>query len=337
MSGTRFAIWLCELVMIGGSHMAWADADGQHIFAARCEACHDVRATEGDRWRAAYEQKGPSLAGAGSKFKPTYLEQWLVHPRSVRNGSFPYYRWVQSTPEGDRLPKRDFDHVALNTSDAQAVAGYLGTLQIEPQRYPPVSVLPASTTRLLFDKVAACSGCHPLDAGDAPRSGPQLAGAGERLDAAWVVSYLHAPQQQGSVTMPKPFLRTEQVASLAQYVLDGLPPDLSRAADPKQPSGTTPPALDASSPRGALIYRVACSQCHGIQGDGRGINAGFLSVEPRNHRDKVMDKLSDEHLYRVIRYGGTAVDKSALMPSWGGVLTDAEIKDVIAYVRTLRQ
>jgi mono/diheme cytochrome c family protein len=37
----------------------------------------------------------------------------------------------------------------------------------------------------------------------------------------------------------------------------------------------------------------------------------------------------------VIKLGGPAVGKSPLMAPWGGTLDDQQIRDVIAFVRTL--
>ena len=48
-----------------------------------------------------------------------------------------------------------------------------------------------------------------------------------------------------------------------------------------------------------------------------------------------MNALSDEHLFKVIKEGGTAVGKAATMPPWGGALSDDEIRDVVAFVRSL--
>jgi cytochrome c oxidase cbb3-type subunit 3 len=48
-----------------------------------------------------------------------------------------------------------------------------------------------------------------------------------------------------------------------------------------------------------------------------------------------MSKLSDEQLFKVIKEGGASIGKSPLMPPWGPSLKDDQIKDVIAYVRTL--
>jgi mono/diheme cytochrome c family protein len=48
-----------------------------------------------------------------------------------------------------------------------------------------------------------------------------------------------------------------------------------------------------------------------------------------------MNALSNEHLFKVIKEGGQAVGKSPLMAPWGGTLTDAQIWDVVAFVRSL--
>jgi mono/diheme cytochrome c family protein len=48
-----------------------------------------------------------------------------------------------------------------------------------------------------------------------------------------------------------------------------------------------------------------------------------------------MNALSNEHLFRVIKEGGAAVGKSPAMAPWGGALSDAQIRDVVAFVRSL--
>ena len=48
-----------------------------------------------------------------------------------------------------------------------------------------------------------------------------------------------------------------------------------------------------------------------------------------------MGSLSDEYLYQVISKGGASVGKSPLMAPWGAVLSDEQIRDVLAFVRLL--
>ena len=120
------------------------------------------------------------------------------------------------------------------------------------------------------------------------------------------------------------------------------------APTPSEPSSTTQPAPAPAVPstpnapsggdasRGAAAYAVYCASCHGVRGDGDGPVAAALDPRPAKHSDGAyMNALSDEHLARVIKEGGPAVGKSPLMAAWGGSLSDAQIRDVMAYIRSL--
>ena len=83
-------------------------------------------------------------------------------------------------------------------------------------------------------------------------------------------------------------------------------------------------------------YRAYCVQCHGMNGDGKGVNIRDMSVQPRDHTDaKAMSARSDDSLFKVIKEGGTSVSKSILMPTWEGTLSDEEIRDMVEHLRTL--
>lgn len=85
-------------------------------------------------------------------------------------------------------------------------------------------------------------------------------------------------------------------------------------------------------------YRTYCTQCHGVKGDGKGINVRDMSVQPRDHTDaKSMSVRSDEDLFKVIKEGGVAINKSVLMPPWGDILSDEEIHGLVAHLRELCQ
>lgn len=83
-------------------------------------------------------------------------------------------------------------------------------------------------------------------------------------------------------------------------------------------------------------YTVYCVQCHGLKGNGMGVNIRDMSVQPRDHTDaKSMSGRSDEELFKVIKEGGLAISKSVLMPAWQGTLLDKEITDLVEYLRQL--
>ena len=95
-------------------------------------------------------------------------------------------------------------------------------------------------------------------------------------------------------------------------------------------------AAAADAAAGKAKYQQFCSACHGAGGKGDGPGAASLNPKPRDHTDgKYMKTLSDEQLFKVIKLGGMGVGKAPTMPPWGGAMTDADIRNVIAYIRTL--
>ncbi len=86
------------------------------------------------------------------------------------------------------------------------------------------------------------------------------------------------------------------------------------------------------------LYRLYCAQCHGIHGNGEGINqtADGLGVSPRDHTNAAeMSKLSDAEIRLAISEGGDAVQKSELMPAWEKTLSAREIDNLVLYLRKL--
>ena len=104
------------------------------------------------------------------------------------------------------------------------------------------------------------------------------------------------------------------------------------------PAPEPPTAGPASAAAGAPHYATFCASCHGPTGNGDGPVAAGLNPKPARHSDSAyMGALSDDYLFKVIKQGGVAVGKSPLMAPWGGTLSDADIRDVVAFVRSLAQ
>ena len=86
----------------------------------------------------------------------------------------------------------------------------------------------------------------------------------------------------------------------------------------------------------AMIYKMYCWQCHGMSGNGRGVNTPYMNVQPRNHSSKKeMKKLPDKQLRKAISHGGLSVAKSVEMPPWNHTLTEEEIESLVKYLRSL--
>ncbi len=99
------------------------------------------------------------------------------------------------------------------------------------------------------------------------------------------------------------------------------------------------PALtfaEGDAQKGGPLYKQNCVVCHGESGKGDGPGAAALNPRPRDFTDKAyMSTLDDKKILEIVQKGGAAVGKSPLMPPMGGALSEAQIQDIVAYVRTL--
>lgn len=98
-------------------------------------------------------------------------------------------------------------------------------------------------------------------------------------------------------------------------------------------------AAEKGDPKaGKAKYDLLCASCHGNTGKGDGPAAAAMNPKPRNHTDgKYMNALTDKYLFDIIKGGGVGVGKSPLMPVWGGQLTDQDITNLVAYIRSLAE
>jgi mono/diheme cytochrome c family protein len=84
------------------------------------------------------------------------------------------------------------------------------------------------------------------------------------------------------------------------------------------------------------VYVKHCATCHGETGASDGPGAAALPIRPPPLTEgRLLNALTDEFLHRVITDGAAAVGLAPQMPAFGPFLTDREIRDVVAYVRTL--
>ena len=94
----------------------------------------------------------------------------------------------------------------------------------------------------------------------------------------------------------------------------------------------------ASAHPGLAVYERHCATCHGATGGADGPGASALPIKPPPFTDgRLLNPLSDAFLATVVRDGAGAVGLAPQMPGFGRLLTEREIRDVVAYVRTLAQ
>jgi mono/diheme cytochrome c family protein len=80
---------------------------------------------------------------------------------------------------------------------------------------------------------------------------------------------------------------------------------------------------------GADTYNSKCAICHGA--DGLAATPGGKSMKVPPFNDPRVADLSEADLTNATKNG------KGKMPGYAGKLTDAQIKDVVAYVRTLQK
>ena len=102
------------------------------------------------------------------------------------------------------------------------------------------------------------------------------------------------------------------------------------------------PSTAASAPGpvrpGQAVYERHCARCHGMTGGADGPGASALPIKPPSLTDgRLLNPLPDEFLVTVVRDGAAAVGLAPQMPAFGRLLSEREIRDVVAYVRTLAQ
>ncbi|HEX2825858.1 MAG TPA: hypothetical protein VHP37_05900 [Burkholderiales bacterium] len=191
----------------------------------QCGGCHALAAPDpaaGAAERA--QRKAPPLHFAGNKFRRDWLVAWLQAPTTLRPaGVFPA-ALAKRGPKGDvvdaaSLPK----HPAIPAAQAGAVADHLMTLRpfdklIQSEKYEPGTIA-ARMGQMNFGKFKGCDGCHR----DAPDrggvSGPELYTAWQRLQPAFISSYIADPVAWDPHTMmPKGDANAAAVHKLADYL-----------------------------------------------------------------------------------------------------------------------
>ena len=86
--------------------------------------------------------------------------------------------------------------------------------------------------------------------------------------------------------------------------------------------------------RGAALHARHCAECHGADGKAEVI-VMHMDVPPKDQSDAIyMKTLPDAYLYLAICRGGEGVGKNFIMPAWGDLLSDQDIKDLVAQIRT---
>ncbi|MEM8484674.1 MAG: cytochrome c [Bacteroidota bacterium] len=110
-----------------------------------------------------------------------------------------------------------------------------------------------------------------------------------------------------------------------------------QARQPK-PIEVQPAVAQASRyAQGLSLYKAHCQTCHGKHGDGNGSFSGLTAQTPRVDFTAPAFKRTGVELKRVIKLGGSALGKDALMPAWKTLLSDQEIDQLAYFIITVNR
>ncbi len=105
------------------------------------------------------------------------------------------------------------------------------------------------------------------------------------------------------------------------------------ATDPQHPI-----PLNYQQAQGKRLFNEKCVWCHADATSAGPSNRSNLSPTPPLFTDgETFNSVSDDFMRNTITLGGSAMGKSAIMPSWGQTLTQDEIRAVIGYERAIAQ
>jgi mono/diheme cytochrome c family protein len=138
--------------------------------------------------------------------------------------------------------------------------------------------------------------------------------------------------------MKKTFWGILIVALLSAMVLTacggGTKADVEDLPAPAPYAGKTLPAT-ADAAAGQAVYTQNCVSCHGEKGLGDGPAGAALDPKPADLQEAAANAAEDYMLW-IITEGGAAASRSASMAAYKGVLSEADIWNAIAYIKTLK-
>lgn len=88
------------------------------------------------------------------------------------------------------------------------------------------------------------------------------------------------------------------------------------------------PTIAAAQAKGQDVFKSKCAMCHGPDGSASTGMGKSMGLKPLSSPE--VQKMSDADMTALI------TDGKGKMPANKGKLTDAQIADVVAYVRTLK-
>lgn len=102
-------------------------------------------------------------------------------------------------------------------------------------------------------------------------------------------------------------------------------------AVPAEYAGKTNPLRADAASEGAKVFKTNCETCHGPQGYGDGPAGQALDPKPKN-LPELAAQVGDDYLFWRVNTGKPGTS----MAPWAGILTEEQIWQAVAFIRTLK-
>lgn len=200
-------------------------ADTVSLVSEQCASCHQLSdSSVGGDPVARLDRIAPPLHYAGNKYRQDWLEDWLQAPDRIHPAGYLPAMTVRRSEEGDRpdleaLP----EHPALDREQAVAVAQYLMGLTsrqslVEADNYSPGTVA-LRMGMMDFRRFKGCDACHQDTEDSGGLSGPELHTAWQRLQPAYLSSFIQDPVAWDALTtMPVMSMNEDAVHRIVHYL-----------------------------------------------------------------------------------------------------------------------
>jgi mono/diheme cytochrome c family protein len=186
----------------------------------------------------------------------------------------------------------------------------------------------------------ACASCHGEQGkGGVSTDVPALTDVGKTLTVAQMAQIIQhglgesANPQKPYMPVWGPVISKTQVNDLVEYLHAGLPK--VQDADP-----VPVPRDQGAAVAGAALYvRYGCINCHGPSGLGGVPNplSEDKTIPPLSGQDFRTEFNTDAKITEMIR-SGSVIGQPPItsMPHWGGIIPDADLDALVAYLKTLK-
>lgn len=284
---------------------------GQQIFeTAGCRGCHKLAGVGGIL--------GPELDKVGARRSPDWLRKHFLSPASVTPGS-------AMPPQ--KFAEKDLDAIILFmlSQTGETAPGYYASMKVIPS---------AMQGQRLFQE-KGCIGCHSIG-GKGGTVGPALDDVALRHAPDWIIQHFRNPQSVSPGTVMPRFGFTESEArALTDFLLH----------QREQKMDVNLPSLMSPVERGREVFRkYGCAGCHGQDGKGGVPNPNAKTAQLVPDLLHVADGYTPVQLKDRILKGQREINAMdpklppppLYMPAWGGIINDAEVDDLVAYLISLK-